>query len=146
MKHTVNYMQVEGGHCFVCHKDYKGPDHNSPECIEKAIKREINVCGKINGKECEYAATPELKEEKWEEELMTLISEGHEAVINREEVEEYRTKVKSFIQNLLTTQREEIKAEILKKKKLWAGQMKYKYIHEFVDVDDILTIISKRDA
>lgn len=38
---------------------------------------------------------------------MLIIREGHEAVINEEEVEEYRLKVESFISQALTKQREE---------------------------------------
>ena len=53
---NINYLHIEGGHCFVCHKDYKGPDHYSKECVEKIIKspQDIKYCGKLQGKECEF--------------------------------------------------------------------------------------------
>jgi len=42
-----------------------------------------------------------FREDKLFVEFMALISEGHEAVINKEEVEEYHAKVKSFIKKTL---------------------------------------------
>jgi hypothetical protein len=41
--------------------------------------------------------------EKIESDLFELIKEGHEAVINYEEVDEYRAKVKSFLRSSHTS-------------------------------------------
>jgi tyrosine-protein phosphatase YwqE len=59
----------------------------------------------------------ELKEEV-EKELFDLIKEGHEAIINHEEVDEYRAKVKSFLYQFIEKSyqlgREEVVGEIEK--------------------------------
>lgn len=50
MKHTVNYMQVEGGHCFVCHilasvlyykKSPKWLKKNHPETYKRVMSDEL---------------------------------------------------------------------------------------------------------
>ena len=62
---NINYLQVMGGHCFKCHKDYPKEELNHTIfCKERvAVNKDGGAvaCGKLNGKECEFSELEKTK-------------------------------------------------------------------------------------
>ncbi len=103
--HQNNFLQVSNTyHCMKCHRDLN--KQIDPIITHQDVcKKEITTCGKINGKDCEFA-TPEVKED-WEKEFEARYLVGEFGDFFEKENRVPLKAIKAFIRTLLTQAREE---------------------------------------
>lgn len=98
-------------HCGYC--NYAIPITTESTGAVPTTQHEMS-CPKLYGKECNCNSYPIQPDSPSWEEFIKLVREGHEAVINHEEVKEYELKVKTFFHQVEEKARKSAYEEIMK--------------------------------